>query len=121
MHRFIPGQLAKLPEKRKITQTEKRQRDCVYDRRSKRNQGYIKEWEEKEYACLAYDDETNATFCSSTSCRGRGVWVGKIPVQLESGERMRSRPELTTLGRISKLKSLWWASKLFSLLARPAI
>ena len=37
MDRFIPG-LAKHPEKRKITQTEKRQRDCVYDR-SKRNRG----------------------------------------------------------------------------------
>ena len=57
MHRFIHG-LAKLPEKRKITQIEKRQRDCVYDR-SKRNRGYIKEWE-KEYAWLAYDDEQNA-------------------------------------------------------------
>ena len=50
MHRFILG-LAKLPEKQKITQTEKCQRDCVYDR-SKRNRGYIK-------ACLAYDDEKN--------------------------------------------------------------
>ena len=37
MHRFIPG-LAKHPEKRKITQTEKRQLDCIYDR-SKRNRG----------------------------------------------------------------------------------
>ena len=27
--------------------------------------------------------------------------VGKIPVPLESGERMHSRPELTTLGTIS--------------------
>ena len=26
--------------------------------------------------------------------------VGKIPVRLESGERMHSRPELTTLGTI---------------------
>ena len=32
--------------------------------------------------------------------RGRGV--GKIPVQLESGERMRSRLELRTLGRTIK-------------------
>ena len=64
MHRFIPG-LAKLPEKRKISQTEKGQRDCVYDR-SKHNRGYIKEWE-KEYAWLAY-------------------------VRLESGEIMHSRP-----------------------------
>ena len=55
MHRFIPG-LAKLPEKRKNSQTERRQRDC--DDRSKRNQGYIREWE-KEYAWLAYDDEKN--------------------------------------------------------------
>ena len=33
------------------------------------------------------------------------VGVGKIPVQLdlESGERMRLRPELTTLGRTSKV------------------
>ena len=69
MDKFIPG-LAKHPEKRKITQTEKRQRDCVYDR-SKRNRRYIKEWE-KEYACLAYDDETNAMLCSSTSCCGGG-------------------------------------------------
>ena len=89
MHRFIPG-LAKLPEKRKITQTEKRQRDRVYDR-SKRNRGYIKEWE-KEYAWLAYDDEKNAMFCSSTSSQFRVVGVGKIPpVRLESGEIMRSR------------------------------
>ena len=65
---FIPG-LAKLPEKRKITQTEKRQQDCVYDR-SKRNRWYIKEWE--EYAWLAYDNEKNAMFCSSTSCCGGG-------------------------------------------------
>ena len=75
MHRFIPG-LAKLSEKRKITQTEKRQRDCVYDR-NKRNRGYIKEWE--EYAWLAYDDEKNAMFCSSTSSQVRVVGVGKIP------------------------------------------
>ena len=89
MHRFIPG-LAKLSEKRKITQTEKRQRDCVYDR-NKRNRGYIKEWE--EYAWLAYDDEKNAMFCSSTSSQVRVVGVGKIPpVRLESGEIGRSRP-----------------------------
>ena len=89
MHRFIPG-LAKLLEKRKITQTEKRQWDCVYDR-SKRNRGYIKEWE-KEYAWPAYDDEKNAMFCSSTSSQVRVVGVGKIPpVRLESGEIMRSR------------------------------
>ena len=62
MERLVPG-LAKLPEKRKITQTEKCQRYFVYDR-SKRNRGYIKEWE-KEYAWLAYDDENNAIFCSS--------------------------------------------------------
>ena len=43
MHRCFHG-LAKLPKKRNITQTEKRQLDCVYDR-SKRNRGYIKEWE----------------------------------------------------------------------------
>ena len=36
-----------------------------------------------------------------TWCLGMGV--GKIPVQLESGEIMRSRPELTTLGRTSKV------------------
>ena len=89
MHRFIPG-LAKLPEKRNVTQTEKRQRDRVYDR-SKLNRGYIKEWE-KEYAWLAYDDENNAMFCSSTSSQVRVVGVGKIPpVRLESGEIMRSR------------------------------
>ena len=90
MHRFIPG-LAKLPEKRKITQIEKRQRDCVYDR-SKRNL-YIKEWE--EYAWFAYDDEQNAMtmFCSSTSSQVPVVGVGKIPpVRLESGEIMHSRP-----------------------------
>ena len=29
--------------------------------------------------------------------------VAKIPVQLQSGERMRSQPELTTLGRTSKV------------------
>ena len=71
MDRFIPG-LAKLPEKRKITQTEKRQRDCVYDR-SKRNRWHIKEWE-KEYAWLVYNDENNAMtmFCSSTSCSEGG-------------------------------------------------
>ena len=59
MHRFIPG-LAKLPEKRKITQTEKCQR----------NREYIKEWE--EYVWLAYDDEKNAMFYSSASCCGGG-------------------------------------------------
>ena len=69
MHRFITG-MAKLPEKRKITQTEKRQRGCFYDR-SKRNQGYINECE-KVYAWLAYDDKNNAMFCSSTSCCGGG-------------------------------------------------
>ena len=91
MHRFIPG-LAKLSEKRKITQIEKHQRDCVYDR-SKRNRGYIQEWE--EYAWLAYDGEQNAMtmFCSSTSSQVRVVGVGKIPlVRLESGDIMRSRP-----------------------------
>ena len=90
MHRFIPG-LAKLPEKRKITQIEKRQRDCDG---SKRNRGYIKEWE-KEYAWLAYDDEQNAMtmFCSSTSSQVRVVGVGNIPpVRLESREIMHSRP-----------------------------
>ena len=78
MHRFIPA-LAKLLEKLKITQIEKRQRDCVYDR-SKRNRGYIQEWE-KEYAWLAYDDEQNAMtmFCSSTLSQVRVVGVGKIP------------------------------------------
>ena len=90
MHRFIPG-LAKLPEKRKITQTEKRQWDCVCDR-SKHNPGYVKEWE-KVYAWLAYDDNNNAMFCSSTSSQVRIVGVGKIPpVRWESGEIMRSRP-----------------------------
>ena len=99
MHRFIPG-LAKLPEKRKITQIEKRQRDCVYDR-SKRNRGYIKEWE-KEYAWLANDDEKNAMAMQwqcfalrlrqrRTSSQVRVVGVGKIPpVRLESREIMRS-------------------------------
>ena len=82
MHRFIPG-LAKLPEKRKITQIEKRQRDCDG---IKRNRGYIKEWE-KEYAWLAYDNEKIAIFCSSTSSQVRVVRVGKIPpVRFESGE-----------------------------------
>ena len=77
-------------KKRKITQTEKRQRDCVYDC-SKHNRGYIKEWE-KEYACFAYDDENNAMFCSSTLSQVRVVGVGKIPpARLESGEIMRSR------------------------------
>ena len=86
MHRFISG----LAEKRKITQTEKHQRDCVYDR-SKRNRGYIKEWE--KYALLAYSDENNSMFCSSTSSQVRIVGVGNIPpVRLESGEIMRSRP-----------------------------
>ena len=89
MHRFIPG-LAKLPEKRKITHIEKRQRDCFYDR-SKLSRGYIKEWE-KEYAWLAYDDEKNAMFCSPTSSQVRVVGVGKIPsVRLETREIMRSR------------------------------
>ena len=76
MHKFIPG-LAKLPEKRKITQIEKRQRDCVHDR-SKRNRRYIKEWE-KEYAWLAYDDGKNAMtmFCSSTSSQVRVVGGGQ--------------------------------------------
>ena len=84
MHRFIPG-LAKLSKKRKITQSEKRKRDCIYDRS---NRGYIQEWE-KEYAWLAYDDEQNAMtmFCSSTSSQVRVVGVCKIPpVRLESGE-----------------------------------
>ena len=77
--------------KRNITQTEKRQRDCVDDH-SKRNRGYIKEWE-KEYAWLAYDDENNAMFYSSTLSQVRVVGVGKIPpVRLESVEIMRSRP-----------------------------
>ena len=81
MLRFIPG-LAKLPEKRKITQTEKRQRDCVYDR-SKRNRGYSKRWE-KEYEWLASNDENNAMFCSS--CRGRaraggGQYTGTIGIR----------------------------------------
>ena len=90
MHRFIHG-LAKHPEKRKITQIEKRRRDCDG---SKRNRGYIKEWE-KAYAWLAYDGEKNAMFCSSTSSQVRVavVRVGKIPpVRFESGEIMRSRP-----------------------------
>ena len=97
MHRFIPG-LAKLPEKRKITQIEKRQRDCVYDR-CKRNLGYIiiKEWE--EYAWLAYDDEQNAMtmFCSSTLSQVRVVGVGKIPpVRLEPGNNAFATDERRT-------------------------
>ena len=78
MHRFILG-LAKLPEKQKITQTEKCQRDCIYDR-SKRNRGYIKAW-------LAYDDEKNAMFCSSTSsqlsscCGGGQDTAGTIAIR----------------------------------------
>ena len=68
MPRFIPG-LAKLPEKRKITQTKKHQRDCIYDR-SKRNRGISRNG--RSYAWLAYDDEKNAMFCSSTSCCGGG-------------------------------------------------
>ena len=99
MHRFIPG-LAKLPEKRKIIQTEKRQRDCVYDR-SKHDRGYIKEWE-KEYACHAYV-VTTTKILHYFAFRVMAVGVGKIPVHLESGERMRLRPELTTLGRTRKV------------------
>ena len=42
---------------------------------------------------LAYYDEKNAMFCSSTSSQVRVVRVGKIPpVRFESGEIMRSRP-----------------------------
>ena len=41
------------PGKRKITHVEKRERHCVYDR-SKRNRGYIKEWE--KYAWFTYDN-----------------------------------------------------------------
>ena len=74
MHRFIPG-LAKLPEKRNITQIEKRQWDCVYDR-SKRNRGYIKEWEKEHAWLIAHNDENNAMFCSSTSCCGGGQDTG---------------------------------------------
>ena len=63
MPRFIPG-LAKLPEKRKITQTKKHQRDCIYDR-SKRNRGISRNGRSTHGP---YDDENNAMFCSSTSC-----------------------------------------------------
>ena len=54
----------------------------------------MKEWK-KEYAWLSYDDENNSIYFAR-----RGHGVGTMPVRLESGERMRSRPELTTLGMI---------------------
>ena len=58
----------------------------------------MKGWE-KEYAWLAYDDENNAMFWQNIALFSfalRVVAVGKIPVRLESGERMRSRPESRT-------------------------
>ena len=84
MHRFIPG-LAKLLEKRKITQTEKRQRDCVCDR-SKRNR-------EKGLGPMhGLLMTTKILRCFALPLRVvLLVGVDKIPpVRLESGEIMHS-------------------------------
>ena len=43
---------------------------------------------------------TTTKKCNVFTFARRGRGVGKIPVRLESGERMRSRPELTTFGTI---------------------
>ena len=83
MHRFIPG-LAKLTEKRKITQTEKHERDCVYDR-SKRNRGKSRNGRRSMPGLLA---TTKIMPCFALCAVG----MGKIPLRLESGEIMRSRP-----------------------------
>ena len=86
MHRFIPG-LAKLPEKRNITQTEKRQRECVYDR-CKRNREYQEMGERVCMACLLRRKECNVLFFDFVLCL---VGVGKIQLgRLESGKIMRS-------------------------------
>ena len=89
MHRFIPG-LAKLTEKRKITQTEKCQRDCVYDR-SQRNRGIS-----RNGRMHGLPIKTKRMQCFAL--RLRVVGVGKIPpVRLESGKIMRSRPRKARL------------------------
>ena len=53
-------------------------------------------------ACLRRRKECNVLLIVS-SCHGRGVGVGNIPVRLEAGEIMRSRPGRPTLGRTSKV------------------
>ena len=88
MHRFIPG-LTKPPEKRKITQTDKRQRDCVYDR-SKRNRGISRNG--RSTHSLLTTTKIMQCFALRPFVGVVAVAVGKIPVQLESGEIMRSGP-----------------------------
>ena len=80
----------KLSEKRKITQTEKRQRYFVYDH-SKRNQGM---GEGVCMACLRRRKECNVLakhciifFCSS--CHGRGQDTSTIEIQGKNAFRDR--------------------------------
>ena len=97
MHRFIPG-LAKLPEKRKITQTEKRQRTALTIVANIIG-GISRNGRSRPMHVLL--TTTKRLQCSDLRVVAMGV--GKIPVQLETGDRMRSRPELTTLGRTNKV------------------
>ena len=57
-------------------------------------------------ACLRRRKECNVLLIVS-SCHGHGrgvaMGVGNIPVRLEAGEIMRSRPGRPTLGRTSKV------------------
>ena len=90
MHRFIPG-LAKLPEK--LLLRLKSANGTASTIVSNVIRGISRNGSSKEYAWLAYDDEKNAMFCSSTLSQVCFVGVAKIPpVRLESGEIMRSRP-----------------------------
>ena len=77
MHRFIPG-LTKLPEKRKITQTEKRQRDCTIVANVIGGRPISRNGRRSMHGLLT--DENNAMFCSSTSCCRGGQDTGTIGI-----------------------------------------
>ena len=86
MHRFIPG-LAKLPEKRKITQTEKCNGTASTIVANEIG-GISRNGRRSTHGLLM---TTKRMQCFTL--RVRVVEVGKIPpVRLESGEIMRSRP-----------------------------
>ena len=98
MHRFIPG-LVKHPEKRKITQTEilKSATGTASTIVANVIGGISRNGRRSMHVWL-----TTTKIMQYFYLRVVAVGVDKIRVQLESGEKMRSRSELTSLGRTSK-------------------
>ena len=85
MHRFIPG-LSTLPENERILRLKSTNGTAST---IVANVIGVYQGMGEGMACLRRRTECND---QCFALRGVAVGVGKIPVQLESGERMRSRP-----------------------------